>query len=73
MAITLQTVNMDLEGLTQNSRVAITQREPLVTRNVKGRQKVELPLQKGLEARRRRVCRVEQVIDLLTSRSELKD
>jgi len=71
--ITLQTANTDPKRLTQNSRIAITQREPLVTRNIKGGQKVELPLQKWFEARSRWVCRVEQVIDLLTSWSELKD
>lgn len=59
-------------SLTQQGRVAVPQREALVAGNVEGRQQVKLPLQQGLQAGRRRVGWVEQVVDLLAGGTQLR-
>lgn len=56
--------------LTQESRVSVTQRETLVTGDTEGRQRVEPLVQERLEAGGRGVGGMEQVINLLTGRTQ---
>lgn len=59
-------------SLTQQGRVAVSEWEALVTWNVKRRQEVKFPLQQRLQTGRRRVGRVEQVVDLLAGGAQLR-
>lgn len=61
---------MERGGLTQERRVSVAQREALVAGDAEGRQQVEALVQQGLEARGRGVGRVEQVVNLLTRRTQ---
>lgn len=53
-------------GLTQEGRVSVSEREPLVPGNAEGSEHVEALVQEGLEAGGRGIGGVEQVVDLLT-------
>lgn len=57
-------------GLTQESWVSVTQRKALVTRNTEGRQHVETLVQERLKAGGRGISWMEQVINLLTGRTQ---
>lgn len=50
--------------------MSVAQREALVAGDAEGRQQVEALVQQGLEARGRGVGRVEQVVNLLTRRTQ---
>lgn len=58
--------------LTQQGRVAVPQREALVAGDVERRQEVKFPLKERLQAGRRRVGWVEQVVDLLAGGTQLR-
>lgn len=61
---------LKFSGLTQESRVSVTQGKALVPRDAEGGQHVEALVQERLEARGRGVGRVEQVVNLLTGRTQ---
>lgn len=60
-------------ALTQQRGAPVPQREALVAGDAEGRQGVEAPLQQRLQARGRRVRRVEQVVDLLAGGPQLEN
>ena len=57
-------------GLTQESWVSVAQRKALVTGDAEGRQQVEAFVEERLQARGRRIGWMEQVINLLTGRTQ---
>lgn len=57
--------------LTQQGRVSISQRKPLITGYTEGREKVKFPLQQRLQTGGRGISWVEQVVDLLACRPQL--
>lgn len=59
-------------ALTQQRGAAVPQRVALVAGDAEGRQGVESPLQQRLQARRRRVSGVEEVVDLLAGGPQLE-
>lgn len=61
---------LKFSGLTQESWVSVTQGKALVARDAEGGQHVEALVQERLEARGRGVGRVEQVVNLLTGRTQ---
>lgn len=57
-------------GLTQESRVSVAQRKALVARDAERRQRVEALVQERLQAGGRGIGWMEQVVNLLTGRTQ---